>query len=180
MKIVLRCHPQPDEAAGHRLSRLQAQQWLEATRPAPKDLGHLSPRPGGGGIVLCSAQTAAVAAAQRLFPDRRIEVKGAYLDPRPSLPKLPWLRLKPLAWQRLALAWWSLAGKSSGEEPETFKRRIIEASVRLTEVAKQADEAVLVAGPLMLGRIALKLASIGWRGRFMRAFAWDEERSFEF
>lgn len=180
MKILLICHPAPAALAESSLSWEAFQSWTE---PAPAFSGHdsmLAARPGQGATILCSPQPTAVAAAQKLYPDRRIEVKTLYREPLAPPPRLPWLRLRPHAWQRLGRLWWTLGLGPGPETHEALKRRIIDTSIRLTEIAKQSDEAVLLAGPALLRRVALKLVSIGWKGEFLRAYSWGDERSFDY
>jgi hypothetical protein len=113
-------------------------------------LSRLTPIPGPGSLVCCAPQPDAVATAQRLYPDRRIEVKTLYREP--GLHQGRWL----LAWMLMA--------KPGEESHEDVRRRIIDTSVRLIGVAKEEDEAVFVGGPRLLRMLAIKLNSIGYRG----------------
>ena len=121
------------------------------------------PSTGGRGATVLSAP-AACQAAQRLFPDRRIEVKPLYGEPR----------------MRFSLLAWMLKPDPDGESAEEVKRRVVDASIRLTQLSKSHGEGSLVGGPRLLRLIAFKLASIGWRGPIVRGFKPGEARRFSF
>ncbi len=106
--------------------------------------------PGPGPLVLCAPQPDSVATAQRLYPDRRIEVKTLYREPK--LDEGRWL------------LGWMLKARPNEESHEDVRRRVIDTSIRLIEVAKKDGEATLVAGPRLLRLLAIKLNSIGYRG----------------
>lgn len=112
----------------------------------------LPPLPGAGPPLLCAPQPEAVATAQRLYPDRRIEVRRTYAEPG----------LDPGRW----LLAWMLRPRPHEEAPEEVRRRVVETSVRLVGLDKEHQEAVIVAGPRLLRLLALKLNSIGYRGPF--------------
>jgi hypothetical protein len=60
-----------------------------------------------------------------------------------------------------------LHARPDEESHETVRRRIIDTSIRLIDVAKQDGEATLVAGPRLLRLLAIKLNSIGYRGALL-------------
>jgi hypothetical protein len=132
----------------------------------PASLAALKPLPGPGGIVLCAPQPDAVATAQRLYPDRRIEVKTLYRE--------------PLLDEGRGLLGWMLRARPAEEAHEAVRRRVIDTSIRLIEVAKQDGEATLVAGPRLLRLLAFKLNSIGYRGSLLRGMGAGEERIYEY
>lgn len=142
MKILLRCQSPADQA------------------------GRLPVQAGPGSIVLCASHPDAVASAQRLYPDRRIEVKTLYAEPK----------LEPSRW----LLGWMLHARPGEETHEVVRRRVIDASIRLIEVAKQDGEATLVAGPRLLRLLAFKLNSIGYRGALLRGVKAGRVREFEY
>lgn len=119
---------------------------------APELLPSLPVQAGIGPLVLCAPQPPSVATAQRLYPDRRIEVKTLYREPK--LDEGRWL------------LGWMLRARPSEESHEDVRRRVIDTSVRLIGLAKEEGEATLVAGPRMLRLLAIKLNSIGYRGPF--------------
>ncbi|HTA16525.1 MAG TPA: hypothetical protein VK786_02120, partial [bacterium] len=57
-----------------------------------------------------------------------------------------------------------------GEAAEAARRRVVDCSVRLIGLAKEHDEAVLVAGPALLRLVAFKLNGLGFRGPLFKAF----------
>lgn len=142
MKIVLRC-----QASGSTLRTLPA---LD----------------GPGPLVCCAPQPDAVATAQRLFPDRRIEVKTLFREPG-------------LLEGRSLLAW-MLKTRDGEESPAAVRRRVVDSGVRLIQVAKADGEATLVAGPRLLRLLSFKLISIGYQGRFWRGFREGEARIYEY
>lgn len=142
MKILLRCQSPADQA------------------------GQLPVQAGPGSIVLCASHPDAVASAQRLYPDRRIEVKTLYAEPK----------LDPRRW----MLGWMLRARPSEETHEVVRRRVIDTSIRLIEVAKQDGEATLVAGPKMLRLLAFKLNSIGYRGGLVTGIRAGKVREFEY
>jgi hypothetical protein len=113
----------------------------------------LTPEGGQGPVVCCANQPDAVASAQRLYPDRRIEVKKLFSEPE----------LGP----GRGLLGWMLHARADEESHETVRRRVIDSSIRLIDVAKQDGEATLVAGPRLLRLLAIKLNSIGYRGTLL-------------
>ena len=117
---------------------------------------------GRGATVLCAPN--ASVAAQRLYPDRRIEVKALYAEPR----------------SRGGLLGWMLTPRPDDESAEAVKRRVIDSAVRLTQLAKADQEASLVAGPRLLRLVAYKLGSIGWHGPLLRGFKPGQARRFRY
>lgn len=127
---------------------------------------------GPGSTVLCASQPEAVATAQRVFPDRRIEVKTLYREPD--------LGPRFKGFQALALLSWMLLPSDSGEAAEEAKRRVVDTSIKLIDQAKQHQEAVIVAGPVLLRLLAFKLNAIGYQGSFITAFKPGERRSYAY
>src|SRR5580700_9627307 len=83
----------------------------------------LLPREAGqGATVLCAPQPPAVATAQRIFPDRRIEVKTLYAEPDLG---------SATGFMDLRLLRWMLLPSRGGESSEQARRRVVETSVRL-------------------------------------------------
>ena len=123
---------------------------------------------GQGAPVLCAPQPTAVATAQRIYPDRRIEVKSQYREPNLRLPNLPghW---RPRTWGRVSLIAWML-NPSGGEAAEEVRRRVIDSTGKLIGLAKEHDESILIAGPALLRLIAFKLNGLGFRGPLFGAF----------
>jgi len=148
MTITLLCH-----AEGERLAAL------------PRE-------PGPGGTVLSASQPAAVATAQRLFPDRRIEVKTLYGEPDLGP---PFSRFRTLN-----LLLWMLFPRRGGEAAEAARRRVVDTSIRLIAVAKEHEAAVLVAGPVLLRLLAFKLNAIGFTGGFITGFRPGERRVYRY
>jgi hypothetical protein len=135
-------------------------------------LGSLAREQGPGGTVLCAPQPAAVATAQRVFPDRRIEVKKLYAEPE--------LGKDFRAFPSLALLAWMLFPGAGAEAPEEARRRVIDTSVRLIEISKSQEDAVLVAGPALLRLMAFKLNAIGYTGGFLTGFSPGERRVYRY
>lgn len=127
---------------------------------------------GPGATVLCAPQPEAVATAQRVFPDRRIEVKKLFSEPA--------LGRGFSAFPSLALLAWMLLPPEGAEAPEDARRRVIDTSVRLIEIAKGQDEAVLVAGPALLRLLSFKLNAIGFTGAFLSGFKPGERRVYRY
>jgi len=141
---------------------------LVAAIPLESGLAGLKPEVGPGSVVLCSPQPLAVATAQRLYPDRRIEVKNLYQAPHTA-------RRGPLAlWLWL---WRPLAGD---EAVETARRRVVDSVIRLVQVAKEQQEATLVGDPLFLRLLALKLNSIGYRGPMFAGFKAGQTAQYRY
>ena len=138
----------------------------------PDYLGKLAKLAGQGAPVLCAPQPPAVATAQHLYPDRRIEVKTLYGEPQLD-PHRPLYRL-------LGLWGWMLAPGPQDEASEMVRRRVIDTNIRLIQVAKEHGEATLVAGPLFLRLIAVKLNAIGYRGPLLSAPKAGESRVYEY
>ncbi len=132
-----------------------------------KRLQALAREAGPGATVLCAPQSEAVATAQRVFPDRRIEVKKLYAEP-------------DLGGAGAGLLAWMLAPSRDSEAAEDTRRRVIDTSVRLIEVAKAQEEAVLVAGPALLRLLAFKLNAIGFTGSFLFGFKPGERRVYRY
>lgn len=127
--------------------------------------------PGQGPTVLCAPQSAAVATAQRLFPDRHIEVKTLYGEPALGSPGLP---------RSLALLRWMLAPPKGAESAEEVRRRVVDTAVRLVGGTKSQDEALLVAGPALLRLLAFKLNAIGFIGPLVRGFKPGRRRVYRY
>ena len=123
----------------------------------------------GAGPVLSSPHPDAVALAQKAYPERRIEVHERFREP--SLAGCG----NPGTFRRLA---WMLRPSQGDESAESVRRRVIDSSVRLVELAKLHQSSTLVAGPWMLGLVAFKLNGIGYRGAFLRGFKAGERRSY--
>ncbi|HTB23055.1 MAG TPA: hypothetical protein VK914_10140 [bacterium] len=126
---------------------------------------------GQGATVLCAPQPLAVATAQRLFPDRRIEVKTLYAEPDLGT---------ATGFTDLRLVRWMLLPSSGGESAEEARRRVVDTSVRLIEIAKSHQDPVLVAGPALLRLVAFKLNAIGFMGGFLLGFKPGERRVFRY
>lgn len=185
MKIILLCHALPDADFKSRLNRDAYLAWRLALAQAPPRLKTLVPAAsvGPGGPVLCAPQAAAVASAQRLYPDRRIEVKTHYREPALRVPQWQGWDLRPAWWERLNRLGQAFAeGEASPDfEPaQELRRRVIDSSIRLIEIAKQYDEAVLVAGPGLCRLLGWKLASIGYAGPLLTPPRWGRERVFTY
>jgi hypothetical protein len=132
----------------------------------------LLPREAGqGATVLCAPQPPAVATAQRIFPDRRIEVKTLYAEPDLG---------SATGFMDLRLLRWMLLPSRGGESAELARRRVVETSVRLIEIAKSGQDPVLVAGPALLRLVAFKLNAIGFMGGFLMGFKPGERRVFRY
>jgi hypothetical protein len=138
---------------------------LRCQAPA-EALPGLAVQAGQGALVCCSADPAAVATAQRVFPDRRIEVKSLYREPGLNAGR--------------SLLGWMLHARPGEESHEEVRRRVIDSSIRLIAVAKEQDESSLVAGPRLLRLLALKLNSIGYRGPLLAAWKPGDERHFSY
>lgn len=138
---------------------------LRCQAPAA-DSARLTPEGGQGPLLCCAPQPDAVATAQRLFPDRRIEVKTLYREPQ--LDEGRWL------------LGWMLHARPSEENHEEVRRRVIDTSIRLISLAKEHEEATLVAGPRLLRLLAFKLNSIGYRGPLLSGYKPGEERHFDY
>jgi hypothetical protein len=137
------------------------------TAQAPSEaLSRLAPLAGPGSLVCCAPQPDAVATAQRLYPDRRIEVKTLYREP--GLHHGRWLPA------------WMLKAQPGEESHEDLRRRLIDTSVRLVGVAKEEDEAVFVGGPRLLRLLAIKLNSIGYRGTLLSGWKAGEGKGYQY
>jgi hypothetical protein len=171
MRILLCQQAPPALDARASLDRAAYAAWQSqalAAQPARMALLSFSPEPGQGATICCASQPTAVATAQRIYPDRRIEVKTVYNEPALRVPGLPG-RWRPGAWRRLSLIAWMLRPEG-GEAAEAARRRVVDCSIRLIGLAKEHDEAVLVAGPAMLRLVAFKLNGLGFRGPLFKAF----------
>ena len=122
----------------------------------------LAVNPGRGATVLCAPDAAQ--AAQWLYPDRRIEARALYQEPR----------------TRARLWRWMLKAGPEDETAELVKRRVIDTAVRLTQVAKSDGETALVAGPRLLRLVGFKLGAIGWRGGQLRGWRPGQTRRFSY
>ncbi|MES2202504.1 MAG: hypothetical protein V4498_09650 [candidate division FCPU426 bacterium] len=123
--------------------------------------------PGQGPLVLSAPDPVSVAFATRLFPDRRIEVKALYGEPR----------LSPGVLSLLGF----LAGlKKADETPEHLKARVVACATRLIGISKSDGEGIMVAGPILSRLLGLKLAGIGYRGPFLRSPRPGIRREFEY
>jgi hypothetical protein len=162
------------------LTRSEYLAWEEqATKAQPARIALLSldVLAGQGSPILCASQPTAVATAQRIYPDRRIEVKSQYREPALRPPKLPG-RWRPGTWRRLSLIAWMLS-PAGGEGAEEVRRRVIDSTGRLIGFAKEHDEAVLVAGPALLRLVAFKLNGLGFRGPLFRPFKPGVQAHYE-
>ena len=171
MRVTLLLQAPAALDARPRLDRAAYLAWeAEAAKAQPARMALLgfNVEAGAGSTVCCSTQPTAVATAQRVFPDRRIEVKAQYREPILNPPKLPG-RWRPSAWRRLSLISWMLSPEG-GEAAEEARRRVIDTTGRLIGLAKEHDEAVLVAGPALLRLVAFKLNGLGFRGPLFGAF----------
>jgi hypothetical protein len=130
------------------------------------------PVSGPGGPTLCSPDPEAVSTAQRCFPDRRIEVQDRYREPALAGGGGSAGGLRRLRWM--------LHPGRGDESAESVRRRVIDSSVRLVELAKQHQESTLVAGPWLLALVAYKLNGIGYRGPIFRRFRPGESRSYQY
>jgi len=126
---------------------------------------------GAGATVLCAPQPFAVATAQRVFPDRRIEVKTLYREPDLG---------SGSGFVDFRILRWMLLPSRGGEEAQAVRRRVIDTSIRLIDISKNQREAVLVAGPALLRLVAFKLNAIGYLGGFVRGFKPAERRIFRY
>jgi hypothetical protein len=179
MRILLYTQSQPGLNSRQSLSRAAYLEWSAAAakaEPARMALLGLDAQAGPGATVLCAPQPTAVATAQRVFPDRRIEVKTLYREPGMAVPGLPG-RWKPRTWARLSLWRWMLS-PSGGEDPQEAKRRVIDTVGRLIGLAKEHDEAVLMAGPVLVQLVALKLNALGFRGPLYTGPRGGVERAY--
>ncbi|HXC63282.1 MAG TPA: hypothetical protein VNZ67_02935 [bacterium] len=143
---------------------------LVCQSPAP-ELPAL-PAEGPGGPALCSPNAEAVATAQRRYPDRRIEVHERFREPGLAGATSPAGRLRRLRWM--------LRPGPGDESAESVRRRVIDSTVRLVELAKAHQESTLVAGPWLLGLVAFKLNGIGYRGPILRTFKSGESRQYRY
>jgi hypothetical protein len=171
MRITLLLQAPAALDARARLNRSDYLAWEEQAakaQPARMALLSLDVLAGQGSPILCASQPAAVATAQRIFPDRRIEVKSQYREPALHPPALPG-RWRPGTWRRLSLIHWMLRPEV-GEAAEEARRRVIDSTGRLIGLAKEHDEAVLIAGPALLRLVAFKLNGLGFRGPLFRPF----------
>ena len=162
-ELTLAGHEFMDWDRAARLQPAQAIQW-------PSSLL----QPGPGPTVLCASTRSALDTASKVFSDRRLEVRPLYDDPLVPAPRVPWLRLKPERWRRLSFRAWQWGIQESAEAPEEVRQRVIQAVIRLTEIAKADDETALVAGPGFLRLLSWKLISLGWQGPF-----WGFQRPLE-
>lgn len=161
----------PGLDARQALTRDEYLAWeAEAAKAQPARMALLSFEvlAGPGGTVCASSHPAAVATSQRIFPDRRVEVKAQYREPLLTPPKLPF-RWRPNTWRRLSLIRWMLKPEG-GEAAEEARRRVIDTTGRLIGLAKEHDEAILIGGPAMLRLVAFKLNGLGFRGPLFGAF----------
>jgi hypothetical protein len=171
MRITLLLHSPAALDARQRLGWEDYRAWeaqAAQAQPARMALLALEVIPGQGAPVCCASQPTAVATAQRIYPDRRIEVKTLYREPQLRVPSLPG-RWRPSAWRRLSLLAWMLRPEG-GEAAEEARRRVIDSTGRLIGLAKEHDEAILVAGPALLRLVAFKLNGLGFRGPLLGGF----------
>jgi hypothetical protein len=153
--------------------------WARELKKAPGAATQKPDDPGPGALVLCSPATSAVDYAARLFGDRRIEVKPAYADPLLQPPR--WRgRLRPGAWEWLAMAGFFTGWVKSDESSEQVKQRMVQLATRLIGIAKDHDEAHFVGEPLMIRLLAFKLPSIGYRGPLTRRIRYGHSYDFEY
>ncbi|MGH7442325.1 MAG: hypothetical protein ACREKE_06595 [bacterium] len=131
----------------------------------------LERQPGQGPTILVAPQGSAVAMAQRLFPDRRLEIKTLFAEPDlgPGRRFLDWRLLR-----------WMLRPARGGESAEAARRRVVETAVRLISLAKEHEEATLVAGPVLLRLLAFKLNGIGYGGPFLSGFKAGQRRVYRY
>lgn len=141
---------------------------VEKAQPARMALLSFETLAGPGGTLCASSHPAAVATAQRIFPDRKVEVKNLYRDPRLAPPPLPG-RWRPATWRSFSLLRWMLKPQG-GEAAEDARRRVIDTTGRLIGLAKEHDEAILIGGPILLRLVAFKLNGLGFRGPLFSAF----------
>ena len=154
-----------------RLTRAEYLAWeAEAAQAQPARMALLSFEvfAGPGGSICASSHPAAVATSQRIYPDRRVEVKAQYREPVLKPPRLPG-RWRPATWRSASLLHWMLRPEG-GEAAEETRRRVIDTTGRLIGLAKEHDEAILIAGPALLRLVALKLNGLGFRGPLFAAF----------
>ena len=161
----------PSMDARPALSRADYLDWealVDKAQPARMALLSFEVQAGPGGTICASSHPAAVATAQRIFPDRRVEVKTQYREIQLSPPRLPG-RWRPKTWRSLSLLLWMLRPEG-GEAAEEARRRVIDTTGRLIGLAKEHDEAILIGGPSLLRLVALKLNSLGFRGPLFSSF----------
>jgi len=143
--------------------------WDQASRLQPARV-HPWPssllQPGPGPTVVCASSRAALDTASKVFSDRRLEVRPLYDDPLVPAPRIPLLRFKPERWRKISFRAWQWGIQNCPESPEEVRQRVIQAVIRLTEIAKADDEAAIVAGPGFLRLLSWKLVSLGWQGPF--------------
>lgn len=162
-----------------RLSHVDYLVWERELKRKPASPTQRPDDPGPGVAVICSSAQAAVDYAGRMFSDRRIEVKPAYADPLLHAPSLG-LRLRPLAWRRLAQLGFFSGWLKSEEPAEAVKQRMVGICTRLIGLAKEHEEAHFVGEPLMIRLMTFKLSSIGYRGPLLHRIRYGYSYDFEY
>jgi hypothetical protein len=164
VKIILLRHSSPPVTGWHKAAQWRSLQLKNAKlepdlRDLPSEVEYLGPQ----GTVLSPPEMVSVATSRRAFPDRRIEVDPKYKDPQDIDSSQGGIPLPSFIWQR----WFRLKhllGYSSSETPQELKRRVVETTARLIELAKKDGASVLVGEGLLLRLVLLKLKSIGFHG----------------
>jgi broad specificity phosphatase PhoE len=125
---------------------------------------------------LRSQETAAALARGRAFAEDALFIEAPL--PPPSLPA--WIRFSPRVWGFVARFWWWVFNHHQGEETLGEARlRAAQAARRLTELAADGDDVLVVAHGFFNGMVGGALKRLGWRCTLDQGFRYWSARRFE-
>jgi broad specificity phosphatase PhoE len=179
IKIVLIRHGKPDVAPSKRLSHAKFGDYIEEYERAGLDPdsappGWLVDLVRKAQRVYASDRPRARESARAVAPHAELELSPLFMEAQLKSPKLPLVRMKPVAWAIIARLAWHAGHDGGIEDFRDAKERAAKAVEALSKEAQDGGIAVLVAHGYFNAIVGRALSKRGWRkhGRH-RAKFWN-------
>lgn len=135
----------------------------------------------GAGALVSSTRLRSIESARAVAADRAFDSDKMFIEaPLPPPPWPSWLRMTPKAWGFIARVWWWFFGHTEGAESRVQAEARAEAAAdRLTALAAQGQDVVLLAHGFFNFMIGRALKRRGWRLAESQGYKYWSARRFE-
>lgn len=184
--VILARHGEPAQSRRIRLNASEYRNWWAAYEELGIKPGQTPPEclkavAREADVIIASTRLRSIETATAVAGDKAFARDPMFVEaplPPPNWPD--WLRLSPKIWGFLARVKWILTDRH--DEVETHReaeRRAQEAARRVTELAEQGQDVLIVAHGYFNQRVGAALKAMGWRCVDDQGFRYWCARKFE-
>jgi broad specificity phosphatase PhoE len=142
----------------------------------PKDLVVLA---ASADLIITSTRPRSIQTARAVCADRPFSSDALFIEaPLPPPPFPERIKASPRSWGFLSRFWWWFFNNHGGQETRAEARlRALEAAKRLTEMADDGQEILVLAHGFFNAMIGLELKRLGWKNVLDQGYDyWSQKR----